>query len=313
MTLAVMAAFALTVPNTALAAPSAKEKADAKALLADARKAVKERRVDEAMRALEQASKLDPGAEMDMEIARVEMAAGKLIAASKRLTPLATTDDGTPAGKKVREGAKKELGELMMKIPAVKIAVKGPPAEVKVAVKIDGNEASVGSDESVDPGEHTITASAEGWAPAEQKVTLAEGARQSVELVLEGAKASAPKEESWIAPRLPGIVVGGVGGVTLIVGAVVGGAAMAATSSAKSGPGCVNNVCPDTPEVNDRIAKAKTLGNASTGLFIGGGVALAAGTVLFFVLPELKKNPGPRVGRVVPWIGADQVGIAGSF
>ena len=279
MSLAFAAALGSMVPATALAAPPAKEKA----------------------------------AEIEVELAHAEIAAGKLIAASKRLTTLATADDGTPAGKKARESAKKELGDLMMKIPALKIAVRGPAAGAKIVVKIDGAEASAGSDESVDPGEHTVSVSADGFKPSEQKVTVGEGARQAVEIALEPGSSAAAADQGGLGPRWPGIVVAGAGGLTLIVGAIVGGAALGATSSARSAPGCVNSVCPDTPEVNDKIQKAKTLGNASTGLFIGGGVVTVAGAVLFFVLPGMKKSEPARAGRVVPWFSGDQAGIAGVF
>lgn len=306
---AIVALLVSIVPAAALAAPSPKEKAEAKTLVDNAKKALKEKRFSDAMAALKQASTLDPGPAIELELGQAEMASGKLLDASKRLTAVATADgDGSPASKAARDGAKKALAELTLRVPSVKVAAKGPTG--KVSVTIDGAEVSAGSDESVDPGEHTIAVNAEGFARAERKVTIAEGAHETVEIALEpaGGKSS----ESSIMPRLPGIIVTGVGGVTMLIGGVLGGLAIGATSDAKAG--CVNNVCPNTAARRDLVSKAKTLGNASTGMLIAGGVVAAGGVVLIVLTPfSKKKEEAPKGASIRPWIGADQIGVMGTF
>ena len=295
----------------AFAAPSPKEKAEAKALVEKAHKALKEKRFPDAMGALAQASKLDPGPAMEVELAKAEAASGKLVDASKRLTAVVTSDGDDAHARAAREAAKSAIGDLAARVPSVKVVVRG--ATGSASVTIDGVAASASSDESVDPGEHTIVVIADGKPPFERKVTVAEGAHETVEIdVGEGASESPSSGPSKLGPLLPGIVVTGVGGLTMVIGAVFGGLAIGATSDAKKG--CTGNVCADTPARRDQISKARTLGNVSTGMLIAGGVVAAGGVVMIVLKPfSKKKDDAPKGAHVTPWIGLDQVGVAGTF
>jgi hypothetical protein len=307
---ALAAALVSFVSLNALAAPSPKERAQAKTLVEKARKALKEKKFSDALGALTEASKLDPGPMMEVELANAEAASGKLVAASKRLTAVVTSDGDDASAKAARDAAKSAIGDLAARIPSVKVVVRGGAA---AAVTIDGQEASVSSDESVDPGEHAIVVIVDGKPPIERKVTVAEGAHETVDIDPEGgASEGAPSGPSKLGPLLPGIVVTSVGGASLLVGAILGGLAIGATSDAKKG--CAGNVCADTPERRDQIDKARTLGNASTGLLVAGGVIAAGGVVLLVLKPfSKKKDDAPKGAHVTPWIGLDQVGVMGTF
>ncbi|MFT3773557.1 MAG: carboxypeptidase-like regulatory domain-containing protein [Minicystis sp.] len=307
---ALAAALVSITSSTALAGPSPKEKAEARQLVTDAKKAMKDHRYGDAVGALKKASSLDPSTATDLELAQAEIGAGKLVEASKLLAKIEGDSDATPAGKKAKESAKKLLGELRPRIPTVKITVKGPTG--KANVTLDGLEVDAAGEISVDPGDHNVGASADGFKAQEKPVKLAEGAHESVEIALE-SNAPVVKEEAH-GLRLPGIIVTSVGGAALVVGGVFGGLAFSATSDAKKG--CVNNLCPNTQAQRDRISKAKLFGNVSTGMLIAGGAVAATGVVLTILAPgggSSKKDDAPKSARVIPWVGADQVGVAGTF
>jgi hypothetical protein len=303
---ALAVALVALAPAVALAGPSPKEKADARAFLTEARKAAKDKRWTDAIGAFQTAAGLDPSPAVELELAQTEIAAGKLAEAAKLL---ATINDGTdPAlpAKKVREAAKKALDELKPRIPMVKVSITGPTG--KVSVIIDGADVDASGEIAVNPGSHTIGASADRWNPAEKDVKLAEGAHETVELTLTSSAAAAPVE-STSGSRLPGIIVASGGGLALVLGGVFGGLAFSAASSAKAL--CVGNACPAAAAGD--ISSSKTYGNVSTAMFIVGGAAAAAGVVLIIVAPGGKKDEPRKGAQITPWIGAGQAGLAGSF
>lgn len=287
----------------ALGAPSPKEKAEARQLVTDGKKAMKDKRFADAIGALKRANELDPSAATELELAQAEIAGGKLLDASRVLGALAQGSEAAPAAKKAREAAAKQLAELKARIPTVKVTVKGPTG--KASVTVDGLEVDAANDVAVDPGDHTVAATADGYLPADKQLKLAEGERGSVELTL-APQVVAVKEEAT-GSRLPGIIVTSVGGASLIVAGVFGGLAFPATKDAKA-------TCTSTGCDQAKVDKAKLFGNVSTGMFIAGGAVAVAGVVLLIVAPGGgKKDDAPKSGRVVPWVGADQVGVAGTF
>lgn len=305
---ALVAALAFLTPVSALAGPSPKEKAEARALVNDAKKAMKDKRWADAVSALKKADQLDPGAAVEVDLAEAQIAAGKLVDASKTLTDVIAGSDPSPAAKKARESAAKRLTEIKARIPTLKVTVKGPTG--KVSVIVDGKDVDPSAEIPVDAGDHTIGASADGFNPAEKEAKLAEGAHETIELTLAPVATAPPPADNSIGPRVPGIVLSSVGGAALIAGGVFGGLAFSATSKAKSQ--CNGNQCP--PSAADDINRSKLFGNVSTGLLIGGGAVAVTGIVLAIVAPGSKKSDeAPKSARITPWVGADQVGVTGSF
>lgn len=295
---------------SSLAAPSPKEKAEARTLVNDAKKAMKDKRWGDAVGALKKADKLDPSPAIELDLAQAQINLGKLLDASKTLAAIEGNADKGAAAKKARESAAKMLADLKAKIPTVKVTVKGPAG--KASVTLDGLEVDASGEIPVDPGDHNVGASAAGFKAIEKEVKLAEGARQTVELALVADAPAAPKEEEK-GSRVPGIVLTSIGGAALVVGGVFGGLAFSATSSAKAQ--CKGNLCPASAESD--ISRSKLYGNVSTGMLIGGGAVAVTGIVLAIVAPGGKKSDeapkSARVMRVVPWMGADQIGVAGTF
>jgi len=306
---ALVAAIACLAPAPALAGPSHKEKAEARALVNDARKAMKDKRWADAVTAYKKADTLDPGAALEVDLAEAQIAAGRLADASRTLTAVISGSDASPAAKRARDAAAKRLVAIKSRIPMLRVTVKGPTG--KVSVIVDGADVDASGEIPVNPGDHTVGASADGYNPAEKEAKVAEGAHETVELTLAPAPTTPPPPpETPIGPRVPGIVLSTVGGAALIVGGVFGGLAFSATSQAKSQ--CNGNVCPSSAA--DDIHRSKLFGNVSTGMLAAGGAVALTGIVLAIVAPGSKKaDEAAKSAKVAPWVGADQVGVAGSF
>jgi hypothetical protein len=306
-----LATIAISLPS--LAAPSAKEKAEARTLAADAKKAMKDKRWSDAVTALKKADKLDPSPALELDLAQALASSGKLLEAVKVLGPLAEGSDNSQQAKKTREAAKKALAEVKARVPSVKVAINGPPAG-KASVLVDGLEARGADAIEVDPGSHTIGATAEGFEPAEKEMNFNEGVRAEVELTLK-AKAPPPVAEKKTGSRVPGAVLTAIGGAGLVVGGVFGGLAFKATSDAKAQ--CNGNQCPQSAA--DDISRSKLYGNVSTAAFIAGGAIAATGIVLLIVAPgggsSSDEKPKEQSARVAPWMGPGGAGVvvSGAF
>jgi hypothetical protein len=304
---ALLVALVLAAPAALAAPPSPKDKADARALVNDAHKALKDKRLPDAIGAFKHADQLDPSPALELELAQAQVSAGKLVDAINMLFTIAASTDEAYPSKKAREAANKALADLKPRIPTVRVTVTGPTG--KATVTLDGVEIDASGDVMIDPGAHTFGASADGFKAGEKPLTLAEGKHETLEIALQ-PDAPAPPPASTTGSRLPGILVTSGGGLLLILGGVFGGLAFSATSSAKAQ--CTGDLCP--PSALGDINQSRTFGNVSTGMFIAGGAVAAAGIALTIIAPGGSSSAAKSArARVVPWIGAGQAGIAGTF
>jgi hypothetical protein len=107
-------------------------------------------------------------------------------------------------------------------------------------------------------------------------------------------------------------VVGGVGLVGLVVGGVLGGLTFSEVSTAKSAcgsKGCGDNTSPTA--VSD-MQTARTLGNASTGAFIGGGAFVAGGALMILLGVPKKETTALRIAPTLTAHGGT-FGLRGSW
>jgi hypothetical protein len=118
------------------------------------------------------------------------------------------------------------------------------------------------------------------------------------------------------ALRVAGAVIGGLGLVTVVVGAITGGLALGAKSTVDEN--CNGSAC--NQDGLDASKRMRNLANASTGCLIAGGVALVAGVVMLVVAPrvetdEASSSTGLRV-RPALWdteAGGLVAGLAASW
>ena len=185
-----------------------------------------------------------------------------------------------------------------------------PDAPAGTEVKLDDKlvpAALLGVATPVNPGVHHLAAHAPGRTPYRLDVTLAEGARQAVEIALSPITAEAPPEAPPAAPvathhvsTLTIALLAG-GGVALAVGTATGIAALNHQSSLDKAcnPGCPENMSSDL----DSFRLDRSLS------YVGFGVGLAAaGAGAYLLLHE--SSSGSQVGALVLPGGA---GLRGTF
>jgi hypothetical protein len=167
----------------------------------------------------------------------------------------------------------------------------------------------------VDPGTHVFALSVKGRADVIVNETLAPGSKISLDLrepdATEGSKPATrpPQAEALPAekPNLaPAFVAFGLGAGGLAIGTVSGLVAFGKRNE-------VNQACQAADP--SRCASEREIGNRaadiSTGAFIVGGVAVAAGAVLFLVAPRSKTaTTQPEVHAVLGW---RTLGLEGRF
>lgn len=211
----------------------------------------------------------------------------------------------------------------------VKIVIGVPSRDVTVRLDdVVVEPSSIGSPLPVDPGKHTLQATAPGKKPLSLPIEVSDRAKVTPVDVppLEDAPvapqpdretpaAHAAKPESASSggtQRTLGIVAAAAGGVGLAVGTIFGvrtsskwSEAQSRCTSGSSGLEC------DAAGV-DLASQAKASGNVSTIAFVAGGVLLAGGAVLYLTAPtDARVTASSRRTRV--GVGLGSVVVGGTF
>jgi hypothetical protein len=195
-------------------------------------------------------------------------------------------------------------------VGAVKIALDGRPvADGLVATAM-----------RVDPGEHSFTFTTAGGAAVTKTFVLKEGEKERRERIVLPQTAAPPEaaegpvhaadRTGMSTQRMLGLVAGGAGVVAVAVGSVLGALTFSAAGQAKSD--CESSTsCANHSLAVSEHGVADTYGTASTVAFIGGGVLVAAGAVLFFSAPRASSPPTTGwmlTPSVLPSKGAGSLG-----
>ncbi len=308
-------ALALTISvslaaSTAYAAPSAKDRAEAKTLWTKGKRLASQKKQSEAIEALLAAVELDPKVQYELDLARALSDAGQLVAAREHAEKAAKSDE------KNADRAKKAARELSAsvgpRIPSLRVEVKGA-TDAKVTVDGDAFELSV--DAPVDPGEHVIVGKTPSGPPVEKRVDVKEAQHEVVTLDIAATKSEpvAKAESGSGGTMAPAVVAYVVGGAALAAGGVLGGLAFMQTSDVETL--CGGTSCPS--QYAGEVALAQDYGTASTVLFAVGGLGVAAGLILTFTVgmdgdaaDEGEKKEGLRVR---PFVTPSGAGLSGTF
>ena len=294
----------------AASAASPHEKAEARGLINEAKKATKERRLADAERAWRRADELDPSPQTKLDLGAALADEGKLVEASQVLHGITDGAAPSPATKKIHEQALRALATIAPRLPWLQIEVGGPSAGQAQAA-IDGKDVDASREVPLDPGDHKIAVRAEGFEPAEKTLSLREGTHEHLHLDLVKVDKGPPPEAARRSSG-PAIVAFAIGGAGLIVGGAAGISAILQASDAKSH--CEGNVC--SPEAAEAIDRSKRNGTTATVGFIVGGAGVVTGLIVLLASSgEAKKAAASSQGgaRVTPWISLGQAGVSGRF
>jgi hypothetical protein len=258
---------------------------------------------------------------------RIAVRMGKLLQAKTAFQAVVDEPLDTAAEKSwalAHDDAKTELANVTASIPHVTIKLRNLASGPLPAVQLDHSLAPIDVPIEADPGDHTVSV-ALATGLIEKPVHLDAGA--SVEMPIDLPASAAPTEP--IAPRppetpkplpaapqagsfVPGAIVLGVAGAAIIAGAITGGLAISEAGSidpsCRKEPGCADPKLSDANAAKDR---ATTLGYASTGLFIAGGVAAIPGVVLLVVRPGRSSSSATAGAALV--VAPNRVGVSGFF
>ena len=297
--------------------------AAAESLFQEARKLMDAKRFSEACPKLVASQKIAPAVGTLLNLADCYERGGQLASAWARFheaIALAQRLGRADREKTAKERADK-LEPRLIKLTIVTL-------ERGIEVKLDGNvldPAALGTAVPVDPGKHTIEASAKGKKAFTTTVDVSDRARSpSVEIPQLEAEPEAksgggdggssgdtkPPIETGSnggTQRVAGIVVMGVGVVGLGIGTVFGLRTSSKWTEAMTH--CTGIDCDRTGV--QLAAEAKNSGTVSTIAFIAGGALLAGGAALFFTAPKAPSKTGSRVPKVD--VGLGSVMVRGTF
>ena len=249
-----------------------------------------------------EAQRLDPAPGTLLNLGLCEEALGKLASAFEHLKAVAAQ---LPADDKRAKYAADKADAIALKVPRLRISL-APGAPDDTTIERDGRAPvevrKLGGQIFLDPGEHSIVATAPGRPARRYSVTLAPGEVQS--LVLEpGAAAGAPAPPpapapaptpveraappehapdvatpGWSTQAKIGFASIGLGGALLATGAVTGAMVLGDKSTVQSS--CHGTSVCDSQAGVDAAKQGRTLSIVSTVGFIGGAALAGVGIAL---------------------------------
>ncbi|MGZ3417988.1 MAG: hypothetical protein ACXWUG_18390 [Polyangiales bacterium] len=258
------------------------DKATAQALFDEAKTLIAAGKWAEACPKLEESNRQDPGMATQFRLAECYEQIGKTASAWANYVEVA--DSAKAAGLPEREKfARDKAKAIEPRLTRLKIEV----VDKTVSVTRDGNkvaEGQLGAAIPIDPGKHVIEASAPGKQTFRKEIDVqGEGATVSFSIpALADAPREAPSETHGSSRRTIGLVVGGLGVVTLAGSVFLGLAAKSKFND--SSPHCHDNLCdPDGVALRD---SAVSRGNVATIVGGVGLVAIGVGVAIFVTAPK---------------------------
>ncbi|MBI5533847.1 MAG: tetratricopeptide repeat protein [Deltaproteobacteria bacterium] len=231
-------------------------------------------------------------------LAQCEAKQGKLRSAAEHMKgALDTLEPGDPRVPLARA----QLAELDQQLPrlALQLAPGTPAGCVVLVDDVQLEAASIGTQMTLDPGEHRLVVRVPGREEAATVVKLAPGDRRSVTLAT-GAPlpttssspppaAAAPPERASNTKRTLGWVIGGVGAAGLVAGGVTGMMALGKKNEMEDN--CAG-ACNDA--ARDAADSGRTLALLSTVSFAVGLAGVGVGSYLLLTSPS-KEPASPSV------------------
>jgi hypothetical protein len=232
-----------------------------------------------------ESARLDPAAGTLLNLAECYEVTGRYASAWVRYKELLVL--ATQRGQASRvERASSKIAELEPKLSFITISVTGPvPGLHIVKDGVELGQAAWGSRLPVDPGEHSIAATAPGHLPWQKRTSVLSGSVM-VQVPALVAEPIAPDPTASNPVRTIGTVSMIAGGVAALASGGLGIGAKLENDKARRDE-CTAATC--SQRGADRIDRAILFGNVATGVAIAAGVLLVGGVVAY-VLGRPKAN-----------------------
>ncbi len=302
--------FAITIAamcwtTTTQAAPS-----EGETLFREGRAAMQEKNYDVACAKFAESQKKEPAPGTALNLGECEEQRGHLVAAGEAFTIASATF--TAPDKQKYAASRAEAVDR--KTPRLTVRTSAPVPEL--VVHVGTSVLPLDTEVKMDPGAVVIRAEAPRRRPKELTATLREGRNLEVDIgVLEpdGANGAAAAPALAATPsktglqdhlRPIGLIVGGVGAASLIVGGVTGVLALDRAGTVEDR--CTPDLVCDR-EGLDAARSGSTLSLVSTITIAAGSAALVGGAALYFFAPRAAKRTG-GVG-MTPTASRDGAGL----
>ncbi len=291
---------------------------DADTLYNDGVAAMKDGRFAAACPKLEKSNKLEPGVGVMLWLADCYEKVGKTASAFNQFIAAERLAAQTKDNRD--KVAHKRASDLEPKLSKLVIALPSGGHIDGLEVRRDGDVVkSFGDSVTVDPGTHLIEASAPGYKHWESKVDVGtDGATASVnvgplekdEAVVEEKVQKPVEVSSWTPLKITGLVIAGVGVVGLGVGGAFGVLAKGSLDDSNNSHCDSTNHC--DPQGLALRGDAQSSALISTISFIGGGVLVVGGLLMFFLAPKpTTENAAPVAAlRLVPALSPSFSGLS---
>ncbi len=326
-------ALALLVGSVALPVGAQTNVARAEDLFRQGKALLEQKSYDQACPMFAESARLDPSSGVELALGLCYEGQGKTASAWGAYSAAETL--ARRDARHDREAAASEKVKSLEPLLSRVTFTETPAAAAVPGVELyeDGTLiASVAwADSPVDPGPHTVEVRALGHVPFTtvfnvkpngDKVTVSIPALAPLPVtptVTAVTPAVAPpppvapppdaKSSGW---RTVGFVGIGTGGASLIVASVLGAVALSKASDVHHA--CAANPCSDSAAVSENQT-AGTFADASTGLFVAGGVIAAAGLATLLFAPPSADRGAPRTGglHLTPALAPGYAGLRGDF
>jgi hypothetical protein len=279
------------------------------------------KRYSEACPKFVESQRLDPGTGTLLNLAACHEGEGKLASAWTEYSEVVTlaTRDNRPDRVSYAE---ERLKAIEPKLSRLTVGVSPESDVPALVIKLDGavvGRPALGVAVPVDPGTHTVEASAPGKRPWRATIDISSG--PSSKSVVVPALTDAPRapaqaagtqpapdqrsDDAGSTQRIVAYTLGGAGIVGIGIGSAFGLSAMSKNDESNR-EGCDGNEC--TPAAAEIRKDAQSAGTASTVAFAVGGALLAAGVVVFFTSASSENES--KIGLS---LGPGSVAVGGSW
>lgn len=345
---AAVAAILAMASRPAWAQSEAQDRATARALAQQGSDALDAKDYAKAEDAFRRADALFHAPTLVLGLARAQAAEGKFVEAWEGYNRIVLENvTSTPVFAKALDDARREIAAVEGRRSRVTVLVGGAASPRVTLDSAPLKSAALGVQFFINPGTHTVQATADGFNPITRTFAVAEGKSETVTVTLESAAVAAPgaavpttagPESTSAAPgapgsgaatpgsppaaqpaspaadagvthpnRAPAIAAFVVGGVGLVAGIAAGLVAIKDDSHLKTE--CPGDTCVGAGPQSD-LSSYHTVGLVSTLGFVVAGVGAATGVTLWLLGNGHHDSTSASVS---PYLGIGSIGAIGRF